>query len=106
MGSVLVIAWILPFPDVTSHSMTGRCSLEDDLTCGPIIDDAVFHPVSRFQHFGLFRRGRGALPEGFVAAEILASNLEKTWLSLHIQETTATILTTALTSKKARVGQL
>ena len=49
----------------------------------------------------MFRRGRRALPEGFVAAEILASNLEKTWLSLHIQETTATVLTAALTSKKS-----
>lgn len=39
--------------------------------------------------------------EGFVAAEILASNLEKTWLSLHIQETTATVLTAALALKKS-----
>ncbi|WKA09932.1 hypothetical protein VitviT2T_027540 [Vitis vinifera] len=60
-----------------------------------------YDSVSRLQHLGLFRRGRGALPEGFVAAEILAFNLEKTWLSLHIQETTATVLTVALTSKKS-----
>nr|CAN66175.1 hypothetical protein VITISV_022263 [Vitis vinifera] len=49
------------------------------------------------------KRGSGALPEGFVVAEILAPNLEKTSLSLHIQETTATVLTAAFTSKKARV---
>ena len=66
----------------------------------------VYDSVSRFQHLGLFRRGSGALPEGFVVAEILAPNLEKTSLSLHIQETTATVLTAAFTSKKARVGQL
>ncbi|KAJ9189282.1 hypothetical protein P3X46_000594 [Hevea brasiliensis] len=38
--------------------------------------------------------------EGIVGAEALASSLEKAWLSLHIQETTATVLTAALTSKK------
>ncbi|KAK9289004.1 hypothetical protein L1049_017475 [Liquidambar formosana] len=38
--------------------------------------------------------------EGFVSADILASSLEKAWLSLHIQETTATVLTAALASKK------
>ncbi|KAJ4837737.1 hypothetical protein Tsubulata_041221 [Turnera subulata] len=38
--------------------------------------------------------------EGFVSAEVLASSLEKAWLSLHIQETTATVLTAALASKK------
>ncbi|KAH8502442.1 hypothetical protein H0E87_013942 [Populus deltoides] len=39
--------------------------------------------------------------EGFVTAEVLASGLEKVWLTLHIQETTAsTVLTTALASKK------
>ncbi|XP_057460259.1 plant UBX domain-containing protein 11-like isoform X2 [Actinidia eriantha] len=39
--------------------------------------------------------------EGFVGADILASSLEKAWLSLHIQETTATFLTAALASKKS-----
>ncbi|KAK2980919.1 hypothetical protein RJ640_009552, partial [Escallonia rubra] len=39
--------------------------------------------------------------EGFVTAEILASSLEKAWLSLHIQETTATFLTAALASKNS-----
>ncbi|KAJ0034094.1 hypothetical protein Pint_25702 [Pistacia integerrima] len=39
--------------------------------------------------------------EGFVSAEVLASNLEKAWLSLHIQETTATVLSAALASKKS-----
>lgn len=39
--------------------------------------------------------------EGFVSADILASSLEKAWLSLHIQETTATFLTAALASKKS-----
>ncbi|KAM7489970.1 hypothetical protein LguiB_027454 [Lonicera macranthoides] len=39
--------------------------------------------------------------EGFVSAEVLASSLEKAWLSLHIQETTATFLTAALASGKA-----
>ncbi|KAJ6991339.1 plant UBX domain-containing protein 11-like isoform X2 [Populus alba x Populus x berolinensis] len=39
--------------------------------------------------------------EGFVTAEVLASALEKAWLTLHIQETTAsTVLTTALALKK------
>lgn len=38
--------------------------------------------------------------EGFVSAEIIASSLEKAWLSLHIQETTATVLSAALASKK------
>ncbi|XVE84569.1 hypothetical protein DITRI_Ditri17bG0023600 [Diplodiscus trichospermus] len=38
--------------------------------------------------------------EGFVSAEILASSLEKAWLSLHIQETTARVLSAALASKK------
>ncbi|XP_011026360.1 PREDICTED: uncharacterized protein LOC105126995 isoform X1 [Populus euphratica] len=38
--------------------------------------------------------------EGFVTAEVLASGLEKAWLALHIQETTATVMTTALASKK------
>ncbi|XP_076948153.1 plant UBX domain-containing protein 11-like isoform X2 [Bidens hawaiensis] len=36
--------------------------------------------------------------EGFVSAEILASTLEKAWLSLHVQET---ILTAALASRQA-----
>ncbi|CAL5420635.1 unnamed protein product [Camellia sinensis] len=39
--------------------------------------------------------------EGFVSADILASSLEKAWLSLHIQETTRTFLTAALASKKS-----
>ncbi|KAJ6677690.1 PLANT UBX DOMAIN-CONTAINING PROTEIN 11 [Salix viminalis] len=38
--------------------------------------------------------------EGFVTAEVLASRLEKAWLTLHIQETTATVLTATLASKK------
>ncbi|XP_052207351.1 plant UBX domain-containing protein 11 [Diospyros lotus] len=38
--------------------------------------------------------------EGFVSADILVSSLEKAWLSLHIQETTATFLTAALSSRK------
>ncbi|KAK6255338.1 hypothetical protein SCA6_016643 [Theobroma cacao] len=38
--------------------------------------------------------------EGSVSAEVLASSLEKAWLSLHIQETTVTVLTAALASKK------
>ncbi|KAL5539526.1 hypothetical protein UlMin_045181 [Ulmus minor] len=37
--------------------------------------------------------------EGFVSAEVLASSLEKVWLSLHIQETTAAVLSAALASK-------
>lgn len=37
---------------------------------------------------------------GFVGAELLASTLEKAWLSLHIQETTATFLSAALASNK------
>ncbi|XVF37826.1 hypothetical protein REPUB_Repub20aG0044400 [Reevesia pubescens] len=37
---------------------------------------------------------------GFVSAEVLASSLEKAWLSLHIQETTAAVLSAALASKK------
>ncbi|XP_011037025.1 PREDICTED: UBX domain-containing protein 4-like isoform X2 [Populus euphratica] len=39
--------------------------------------------------------------EGFVSAEVLASGLEKARLSLHIQETTATVLTAALALKKS-----
>ncbi|KAJ6420640.1 hypothetical protein OIU84_028065 [Salix udensis] len=39
--------------------------------------------------------------EGFVTAEVLASGLEKAWFSLHIQETTATVLTAALNSKQS-----
>ncbi|XVF84447.1 hypothetical protein PTKIN_Ptkin17bG0037600 [Pterospermum kingtungense] len=38
--------------------------------------------------------------EGFVSAEVLASSLEKAWLSLHIQETTAAVLGAALASNK------
>ncbi|XVF29284.1 hypothetical protein REPUB_Repub15cG0107600 [Reevesia pubescens] len=37
---------------------------------------------------------------GFVSAEVLASSLEKAFFSLHIQETTATVLSAALASKK------
>ncbi|KAG8375942.1 hypothetical protein BUALT_Bualt09G0011400 [Buddleja alternifolia] len=36
--------------------------------------------------------------EGFVSADILASSLEKAWLNLHFQETTAAFLTAALVS--------
>ncbi|GJT61174.1 plant UBX domain-containing protein 11, partial [Tanacetum coccineum] len=39
--------------------------------------------------------------EGYVSAEILASTLEKEWLSLHVQETTATFLTAALASRQS-----
>ncbi|KAI7739014.1 hypothetical protein M8C21_030547 [Ambrosia artemisiifolia] len=39
--------------------------------------------------------------EGFVSAEVLASTLEKSWLSLHVQETTATFLTAALASRQS-----
>ncbi|KAF3455590.1 hypothetical protein FNV43_RR00224 [Rhamnella rubrinervis] len=42
--------------------------------------------------------------EGFVSAEVLASSLEKVWLSLHIQETTATVLSAALASKKSETS--
>ncbi|PIN21715.1 Ubiquitin regulatory protein UBXD2 [Handroanthus impetiginosus] len=38
--------------------------------------------------------------EGFVSADVLASSLEKAWLSLHVQETTASFLTAALASGK------
>ncbi|CDP16563.1 unnamed protein product [Coffea canephora] len=38
--------------------------------------------------------------EGFVAADALSSSIEKAWLSVHIQETTATYLSAALASKK------
>ncbi|KAK3204541.1 hypothetical protein Dsin_018587 [Dipteronia sinensis] len=41
--------------------------------------------------------------EGFVTAEVVASSLEKAWLSLHIQETTASVLTAALASKKSEL---
>lgn len=39
--------------------------------------------------------------EGFVSAEVLVSTLEKAWLSLHVQETTATFLTAALASRQS-----
>nr|XP_043627385.1 plant UBX domain-containing protein 11 [Erigeron canadensis] len=39
--------------------------------------------------------------EGFVSAEVLASNFEKAWLSIHVQETTATFLTAALASRQS-----
>ncbi|XP_050213340.1 plant UBX domain-containing protein 11 [Mercurialis annua] len=42
--------------------------------------------------------------EGFVTAEVLASTLEKAWLSLHIQDTTATVLTAALAAKKPELS--
>lgn len=38
---------------------------------------------------------------GAVSAEVLASSLEKAWFSLHIQETTASVLTAALASNKS-----
>ncbi|PHT85142.1 hypothetical protein T459_07248 [Capsicum annuum] len=41
---------------------------------------------------------------GFVSVDNLASSLEKAWLSLHVQETTATFLTAALASKKGLVS--
>ncbi|XP_050938564.1 plant UBX domain-containing protein 11 isoform X2 [Cucumis melo] len=44
------------------------------------------------------------LNEGFISAEVLASNLEKAWLGLHIQETTASVLTAALASKKSEAS--
>ncbi|KFK37161.1 hypothetical protein AALP_AA4G221100 [Arabis alpina] len=37
--------------------------------------------------------------EGFIAAEELASSLEKAWVGLHIQETTASIFSAALASQ-------
>ncbi|KAL3360236.1 hypothetical protein AABB24_016640 [Solanum stoloniferum] len=40
----------------------------------------------------------------FVSADNLASSLEKAWLSLHVQDTTATFLTAALASKKELVS--
>ncbi|KAJ9555447.1 hypothetical protein OSB04_010061 [Centaurea solstitialis] len=39
--------------------------------------------------------------EGFVSADVLVSTLEKAWLSLHVQETTATFLTAALASRQS-----
>ncbi|KAL1191152.1 Plant UBX domain-containing protein 11 [Cardamine amara subsp. amara] len=39
--------------------------------------------------------------EGFIAAEDLASSLEKAWVGLHIQETTASILAAALASQNS-----
>ncbi|VVA38214.1 PREDICTED: UBX [Prunus dulcis] len=39
--------------------------------------------------------------EGFVSAEVLASSLEKAWLGIHIQETTATVLSAALASNNS-----
>ncbi|KAJ0941548.1 putative Ubiquitin-like domain, UBX domain, Ubiquitin-like domain superfamily [Helianthus annuus] len=39
--------------------------------------------------------------DGFVSAEVLASTVEKSWLSLHVQETTATFLTAALASRQS-----
>ncbi|CAN0923153.1 Plant UBX domain-containing protein 11 [Linum grandiflorum] len=39
--------------------------------------------------------------EGFVSAEVLVSNLEKAYLSLHIQETTANVMTAALADNKS-----
>ncbi|XP_010268290.1 PREDICTED: plant UBX domain-containing protein 11 [Nelumbo nucifera] len=39
--------------------------------------------------------------EGYISAEALASRIEKAWLSLQMQEATATVLTAALASKKA-----
>nr|XP_010326902.1 plant UBX domain-containing protein 11 isoform X1 [Solanum lycopersicum] len=41
---------------------------------------------------------------GFVSAENLASSLEKAWLSLHVQDTTTTLLTAALASRKDLVS--
>lgn len=42
--------------------------------------------------------------EGIVSGEVLASSLEKAWLGLHIQETTATVLTATLASKKPELS--
>ncbi|KAG7574725.1 UBX domain [Arabidopsis suecica] len=39
--------------------------------------------------------------EGFIAAEDIASSLEKAWLGLHIQETTASIFSAALASQNS-----
>ncbi|KAK9146129.1 hypothetical protein Sjap_006032 [Stephania japonica] len=41
------------------------------------------------------------ISEGYVSAENLASSIEKAWLTLHIQETTARYLSTALASEKS-----
>ncbi|KAJ7979067.1 plant UBX domain-containing protein 11 [Quillaja saponaria] len=38
---------------------------------------------------------------GYISAEVLASSLEKAWLSLHIQETTASVLSAAIASRKS-----
>ena len=38
-------AQILPFPDVDSHNMTRRFSLEDDPTGDPIIDDVAIEKL-------------------------------------------------------------
>ncbi|KAJ8755519.1 hypothetical protein K2173_019317 [Erythroxylum novogranatense] len=42
--------------------------------------------------------------EGFVNAEDLASSLEKGWFGLHVQETTASVLSAALASRKMEVS--
>ncbi|KAG6422858.1 hypothetical protein SASPL_113240 [Salvia splendens] len=39
--------------------------------------------------------------EGYVPTDVLASSLEKAWLSLHVQETTAAFLTAALAKQTA-----
>ncbi|XP_015088298.1 plant UBX domain-containing protein 11 isoform X2 [Solanum pennellii] len=41
---------------------------------------------------------------GFVSADNLASSLEMAWLSLHVQDTTTTLLTAALASRKDLVS--
>ncbi|KAL6976255.1 hypothetical protein U1Q18_025042 [Sarracenia purpurea var. burkii] len=56
--------------------------------CAPCITAIGYNGVKVWQN------------DGFVSADILASSLEKAWLSLHVQETTATFLITALASKK------
>ncbi|XP_022150426.1 plant UBX domain-containing protein 11 isoform X2 [Momordica charantia] len=42
--------------------------------------------------------------EGFIGADDLAFNLEKAWLGLHIQETTASVLTAALAAKNSEAS--
>lgn len=39
--------------------------------------------------------------EGFVSGDVLATTIEKAWLSLHVQETTATFLSAALASRQS-----
>ncbi|KAK4744001.1 hypothetical protein SAY87_010313 [Trapa incisa] len=55
--------------------------------CVPCITAVGYNGVQIWQH------------EGFIDSESLASSLEKAWLSLHIQETTASIMAAALAGR-------